>query len=109
MAQHATSPHSWIADRLGGPQQKFKEFASAVYARADTLDRKTKELIAVAASSVGRCPHCTRSHMEAALEAGASREQVAEALTVLWVIGGSVQIVWDEEGFEEHLGAAARV
>jgi len=204
MAQHATSPDSWIADRLGAPQRKFREFASAVYSRCDALDGKTKELISVAASSVGRCPHCTdghlakaaeagateeeiaealavawvqgggtqiawmvgdyadilgedwrqeligeadrafwaferevfengakpsvtkhliavavasmlrcphctRSHMEAALDAGASRAQVAEALAVLWVIGAGVQIVWDEEGFEEHLGAAIRV
>ncbi|NIU76163.1 MAG: hypothetical protein GWN71_22150, partial [Gammaproteobacteria bacterium] len=53
MAQHATSPDSWIADRLGGAQQKFKEFATKVYS-GTALDLKTKELIAVAASSVGR-------------------------------------------------------
>lgn len=47
MAQHATSPDSWLADRLHQPQQKFREFAQKVYA-GGALDLKTKELIAVA-------------------------------------------------------------
>ncbi len=28
MAQHATSPESWIADRIPGPQRKFAEYAA---------------------------------------------------------------------------------
>jgi hypothetical protein len=28
MAKHATSPDSWIADRIPGPQRKFAEFAA---------------------------------------------------------------------------------
>lgn len=104
MAQHATSPDSWIADRLAGPQEKFKQFASAVYAKADALDGKTKELIAVAASSIGRCPHCTDGHLTKAAEAGATEEEIAEALAVAWVQGGGTQIAWMAEEYADVLG-----
>lgn len=103
MAQHATSPDSWIADRIRGPQGKFAEFASQAYA-GEALDLKTKELIAVACASVGRCPHCTDGHLVKAREAGASEEEIAEALAVVWAQGGGTQVFWMKEDFEELLG-----
>jgi AhpD family alkylhydroperoxidase len=108
MAQHATSPDSWIAERLGGPQQKFREFAAQVYAGGGALDLKTKELIAVACSSVGRCPHCTDGHLAKAKEVGASEAEVAEALAVAWGQGGGTQIFWMHEDFTEFLGEGWR-
>lgn len=108
MAQHATSPESWIADRIPGPQQKFKEFAQKVYAEGGALDLKTKELIAVACSSVGRCPHCTNGHLAKAKEAGASEEEIAEALSVAWSQGGGTQVFWMYEDFDELLGEGWR-
>lgn len=54
-----------------------------------------------------RYRHCTRSHIQAAFKAGASETEVAEALAVLWVIGSGVQVVWNKEGFEEHLRSHA--
>ena len=104
MAQHATSPDSWIADRLPVPQQRFREFASKVYAEGGALDPKTKELIAVACSSVGRCPHCTNGHLAKAAEAGASEEEIADALAVAWAQGGGTQVFWMYEDFDELLG-----
>lgn len=104
MAQHATSPDSWIADRIGGPQQKFKEFAQKVYRGGGALDLKTRELIAVACASVGRCPHCTDGHLAKAKEVGASEEEIAEALAVAWSQGGGTQVFWMREEFDELLG-----
>ncbi len=43
------------------------------------LDKKTKELLMVALAGVFRCPHCMEEHLEKALEAGASKEEVTEA------------------------------
>lgn len=103
MAQHATSPDSWIADRLSGPQQKFKEFASRVYS-GGALDLKTRELIAVATSSVGRCRHCTDGHLTKAAESGATEEEIAEALAVAWVQGGGTQVFWMKDDLGELLG-----
>lgn len=107
MAQHATSPDSWIAERLAGPQRAFAEFAREVYS-GKALDLKTKELIAVAASSVGRCPHCTDGHLAKAREVGASEEEIGEALAVAWAQGGGTQVFWMKEDFDELLGAEWR-
>lgn len=107
MTQHATSPESWIADRLAEPQAKFGAFGRTVYGTG-SLDLKTKELIAVAASSVGRCPHCTDGHLARAKEVGASEEEVGEALAVAWVLGGATQVAWMEEDLERYLGEAWR-
>lgn len=104
MSSHVTSPDSWIADRLPAPQQKFATFAKHVYAEGGALDLKTKELIAVACASVGRCPHCTDGHLAKAEEAGAGPEEIAEALAVAWGQGGGTQVFWMMEDFNELLG-----
>lgn len=103
MAQHVTDPDSWIAEHLPVPQKKFARFAERVY-EGEALSRKTKELIAVAASSVARCPHCTNGHIETAKEEGAREEEIAEALAVAWGQGGGTQVFWMKEDFADLLG-----
>lgn len=103
MAQHATDPDSWIAEHIRGPQQKFADFGAAVY-KGGALDRKTKELIAAATASVGRCPHCTNGHIQKAQEVGATEEEVAEALAVAWAQGGGTQVFWMKDDFNDLLG-----
>ena len=107
MSQHVSDPESWIAEHLAVPQKKFVQFAKRVYG-GSALDRKTKELIAVAASSVGRCPHCTEGHLAAAKEFGATEAEIAEALAVAWVQGGGTQIFWMKDDFDEFLGEGWR-
>jgi alkylhydroperoxidase AhpD family core domain/alkylhydroperoxidase AhpD family core domain len=103
MSQHVTDSESWIAEHLAGPQKKFARFAERVY-DGEALSRKTKELIAAAASSVARCPHCTDSHLEQAQAEGATEAEVAEALAVAWGQGGGTQVFWMKEDFDELLG-----
>jgi AhpD family alkylhydroperoxidase len=50
--------------------------------KAGALDAKTKQLIAVAAAHVTQCPYCIRGHVKQALRAGATREEVMEAVWV---------------------------
>lgn len=103
MSQHVTDPESWIAEHLSEPQKKFSRFAARVY-DGDALSRKTKELIAVATSSVARCPHCTDGHLETAKEEGATEEEIAESLAVAWGQGGGTQVFWMKDDFAELLG-----
>jgi len=103
MAQNVSDSTNWIAEHLSGPQDKFVEFAKPVYENG-TLDRKTKELIAVATASVGRCPHCTEGHIEGAKEAGASEEEISEALAVAWAQGSGTQVFWMKDDFADILG-----
>jgi AhpD family alkylhydroperoxidase len=47
-----------------------------------SLDKKTKELIAVACGHITQCPYCIEGHVKGAKKAGASEEEIAEAIFV---------------------------
>jgi len=47
-----------------------------------SLDKRTKELIAVACAHITQCPYCIEGHVKGAKKAGASDEQIAEAIFV---------------------------
>ena len=51
------------------------------------LDTKTKELIALAISVVVRCEGCIAFHVNDAIKAGASREEIMDALGVAILMG----------------------
>ena len=59
----------------------FVAFSKSVF-KDGALDAKTKQLIAVAAAHVTQCPYCIRGHTKQALQAGATPEQVMEAIWV---------------------------
>src|SRR5215204_674376 len=57
----------------------FQAFGQKVFADG-ALPGKTKQLIAVA--HVTQCPYCIKGHTKAALRAGASREELMDAIWV---------------------------
>ncbi|RMH46022.1 MAG: carboxymuconolactone decarboxylase family protein [Alphaproteobacteria bacterium] len=59
----------------------FRAFSRAVFAEG-ALDARTKQLIAVAVAHVTQCPWCIEGHVKAARKAGASPEQIMEAIWV---------------------------
>jgi AhpD family alkylhydroperoxidase len=59
----------------------FKAFSHSVFA-AGALPTKTKQLIAVAVAHVTQCPYCIRGHTSAALQQGATGEEIMEAIWV---------------------------
>ncbi len=61
--------------------EAFKAFSDAVFADG-ALERKTKQLIAVAVAHVTQCPYCIRGHTELALNMGATEEELMEAIWV---------------------------
>ena len=58
------------------------------------LDLKTKELIAISASVLMRCQFCVDTHSQRALEAGVTKEDIAEAVSVAMFIAARSQIGW---------------
>jgi AhpD family alkylhydroperoxidase len=74
-----------IADRrkqlAPGVHDAFQEFSRQVFADG-ALDRKTKQLIAVAVAHVTQCPYCIQAHTRAALRNGASEQEFMEAIWV---------------------------
>lgn len=65
----------------------FKAFMGEVL-KEGTLDTKTKELIAVGTSITARCKYCIAIHVEKALKAGATKDEIMEAATVAILMGG---------------------
>ncbi len=61
------------------------------------LDRKTKELIAVACSVLMRCQFCTNVHSQRALDRGADKKEIAEAIAVAMFIAGGSQLGWTND------------
>lgn len=59
----------------------WKEFSATVFQKG-VLDHKTKELIAIAVAHVTQCPWCIEAHAPKAMEAGASKEEIMEAIWV---------------------------
>ncbi len=63
------------------PLDAFKAFSDSVFADG-ALPGKTKQLIAVAVAHVTQCPYCIRGHTKAALKAGATEQEIMEAIWV---------------------------
>lgn len=67
---------------LAEPQvAAWRTFSKTVF-QPGALDGKTKQLIAVAVAHVTQCPYCIRAHTRGALNQGASREEIMEAVWV---------------------------
>ena len=58
------------------------------------LDRKTKELIALALSVAARCDPCIGFHMKALVELGVTRREVDETLGVTTYMGGGPSLMY---------------
>ena len=59
-----------------------------------TLDRKTKELIALALSVAARCDPCIGFHMQTLVKLGVSRQEVDETLGVTTYMGGGPSLMY---------------
>ena len=62
-------------------QAAFDAFGKAVFADG-ALPRKLKQIIAVAVAHVTQCPYCIKGHTKAALHAGATPQELMEAIWV---------------------------
>ena len=65
----------------------FYAMSRAVFAPG-ALDTKTKELICLGIAVANRCDGCIASHTRASVKAGATREEIIEALGVAILMGG---------------------
>jgi AhpD family alkylhydroperoxidase len=62
-------------------QASFDAFGKAVFADG-ALPAKMKQIIAVAVAHVTQCPYCIKGHTRAALHAGATPQELMEAIWV---------------------------
>jgi AhpD family alkylhydroperoxidase len=93
----------WYVEQSPEIGGAFRDFYQSCL-DAGVLDKKTKELLMAALASVFRCPHCTEEHVKGAVEAGASKAEVTEALLIAAVEGAGTQLAWASDIFIKHLG-----
>ena len=79
---------------LGGDHLGIKRFfALDTQAYEDgALDKRTKELLGLVASTVLRCDDCITYHLKQCAGCGVTREQFMDAFNVALVVGGSITI-----------------
>ncbi len=83
----------------------FKSFMGSVL-KEGVLDTKTKELIAIGTSITARCKYCIAIHVEKALNAGATKEEILEAAIVAILMGGGPAMTYVsevEKALDEYL------
>ena len=56
------------------------------------LDKRTKELMGLVASTVLRCDDCIEYHLKQCVAIGINREEFLDAFNVALVVGGSITI-----------------
>jgi AhpD family alkylhydroperoxidase len=86
MAERMKS-YEMIPERI---KKRYLEFYDELYnPDRSVLDLRTKELIAIAASITAGCQGCFKGHVLKAVRAGATREEIGEAISIAIAINGA--------------------
>jgi AhpD family alkylhydroperoxidase len=112
-----------ITKRISGDLKKLRKdipdtmqgFAALAQAATcdGALDKKTKELMALALGVAARCDGCIGFHAEALVRLGATREEVEETLGMAVYMGGGPSLMYAAdaisayEQFRERANVAA--
>jgi AhpD family alkylhydroperoxidase len=67
---------------------------SAANSKTGKLDEKTRQLISLAVAVTTRCDGCIVVHTDAALKAGATKEEIAEALGVAVAMNAGAALIY---------------
>ncbi len=87
--------------------QAFGALGKDAYKDA-ALSPKSKELMALAIGIAVRCDGCLAFHAKAALDQGASREEVLETISVAIQMGGGPSMVYGTEAIQAYDQFAAQ-
>ncbi len=77
----------------------FAEMSGAALT-SGALDKKVKELIALAIGVVAGCDGCIASHARGAVRAGASKEEAAEAIGVTFLMHGGPATIYGARAYD---------
>jgi AhpD family alkylhydroperoxidase len=88
-----------LAKELPGPLAGFGRLHKETTGPG-TLPAKTKELIALGIAIAARCQSCIAFHVHDAVKAGASRQEVLEAIGVAIMMGGGPAAMYACEAYE---------
>jgi AhpD family alkylhydroperoxidase len=77
---------SMIEPRL---RNVYMMFYKESYFTPSALDLKTKELIAIGCSLLAKCEGCLEGHIKKALEIGATKQEISDAIVIAVGIGAA--------------------
>lgn len=91
-----------IRELRGGAPNVMKAFSGIAQAalKADALDVKTKELVALGIAVAIRCDGCVAFHAEAAVKQGASRAEVLETMGMAIYMGAGPSVMYAAQALE---------
>jgi len=67
----------------------YLSFYKESYFTPSALDLKTKELIAIGCSLIAKCEGCLQGHIKKALDLGATKHEISDAIAVAVGIAGA--------------------
>jgi len=112
LTRHISANLRKLRKDIPDTMQGFSALAQAA-SREGALDKKTKELIALALGVASHCDACIGFHIEALIRLGAARQEVEEALGMAVYMGGGPSLMYAAdaiaayEQFEAQLGTTA--
>jgi AhpD family alkylhydroperoxidase len=77
----------------------FSSLAQAA-TKDGVLDKKTKELIAIALAVANRCPGCIGFHSQTLVKLGTTRQELLETLGMAIYMGGGPSLMYAAEALE---------
>jgi AhpD family alkylhydroperoxidase len=80
--------------KLSPDSLKGYQTLSAPNAKNSLLGEKVRQLIAIAVAVTTRCDGCITFHTDAALKAGATKQQIAEALGVAMAMNAGAALIY---------------
>ncbi len=94
--------------RANAPEvmKSFGAIAQAALA-PKALDTKTKELMALGIGVAVRCDDCIAFHVKAAIDAGASREEIVETLGMAIYMGAGPSAMYASHAMDAYLQFSA--
>ncbi|MTH33115.1 carboxymuconolactone decarboxylase family protein [Paracoccus limosus] len=97
--------NGYAPDSVGAYMQ-----ASGAGRKSGHLDEKTRQLISLAVAVTTRCDGCISVHAREAVSAGATKEEIAEALGVAMSMNMGAALVYSSRAFEaaEQFGASGK-
>jgi len=93
MADRNQKETKWPSYTMVDPRMRkiYFQFYQETY-RASHLDRKTKELIAIAASLASHCKGCLEGHIKKALKYGATKEELSETIAITMGVNAAAMV-----------------
>jgi alkylhydroperoxidase AhpD family core domain len=110
LTRHIAAQTSRLRRDIPATMQGFSALASAAMADG-ALDKKSKELIALALGVASHCKGCIGFHVKSLVALGATRAEIEEALGVAVYMGGGPSLMYAAEAmqaFDEFQSAGGK-